>query len=101
MLCSKARAGCIAMVLVGALFVGSMAPVWHGDVEPPAAATASWRWTCPRAARGQLERGAELGRFNMGSTVILLLPPGGGRWSDAVRPGQTLRVGGTLGTRGP
>jgi len=42
-------------------------------------------------------RGAELGRFNMGSTVILLLPPGMVRWDSWLRPGSPLRVGESLG----
>jgi phosphatidylserine decarboxylase len=44
-----------------------------------------------------LPRGAELGRFNMGSTVILLLPPGAAHWDESLRPGATLRVGERLG----
>ena len=44
-----------------------------------------------------LPKGAELGRFNMGSTVILLFEPGRIRWADAVAPGRTLRCGERLG----
>ncbi|MGA9366035.1 MAG: phosphatidylserine decarboxylase, partial [Steroidobacteraceae bacterium] len=44
----------------------------------------------------RLERGAELGRFNMGSTVILLLPPGMAEWLPALRPGSPVRVGQTM-----
>jgi phosphatidylserine decarboxylase len=47
------------------------------------------------------DRGAELGRFNMGSTVILLLPPAGGLWSEALRSGQTLKMGNAIGHRSP
>jgi phosphatidylserine decarboxylase len=43
-----------------------------------------------------LEKGAELGRFNMGSTVILLLPPGGGEWLPGLAPGSSVRVGQAL-----
>jgi len=45
----------------------------------------------------QLARGAELGHFAMGSTVILLLPPGAFAWNDAVREGGALRCGEALG----
>jgi len=82
-----------AIVLVGALFVGSMATVWHGDIQPgrsagvvPLPATAAW-----------LEAGAELGRFNMGSTVILLLPRDAARWDDNMVESRPLRLGEQIG----
>ena len=93
--------GCFALVLVGALFVGSMGTVWHGDIEPRRRDGITPLPVPPAEAGGLLERGAEMGRFNMGSTVILLLPAGGGRWADDAQPGQALRVGATVGTRGP
>jgi phosphatidylserine decarboxylase len=43
-----------------------------------------------------LARGTELGRFNMGSTVILLLPPGRAAWLPALAAGGTIRVGQAL-----
>jgi phosphatidylserine decarboxylase len=82
---------CFAMVLVGALFVGSIATVWHGDVSPrnprrpidlPAAG--------PRLT---LERGAEMGRFNMGSTVILLFPRDSVAWLPRLSAGSRIRMG--------
>jgi len=85
-----------ALVLVGALFVGSMATVWHGEVTPR---TPRQRIDLPLdASRAPLTlaRGAELGRFNMGSTVILLLPPGAGEWLGTLRAGSAIRVGGAL-----
>jgi phosphatidylserine decarboxylase len=97
--------GPFVCVLVGALFVGSMSTVWHGDITP-------WRSALRGAARlpavHQLHpteaahlwqpRGAELGRFNMGSTIVMLLPPGCGSWDAAAQPGRTLRVGEALGS---
>src|SRR5580693_8104401 len=69
-----------AVVLVGALLVGSIATVWHGEVTPRAVrGCADLPLDAGRAAL-DLEKGAELGRFNMGSTVILLLPPGSSEW---------------------
>ena len=86
-----------AVVLVGALFVGSMSTVWHGEVTPRHPRTGS---ALPLAA-GQssltLARGAEVARFNMGSTVILLLPPGKSEWRGSLGPGSMLRVGERLG----
>jgi phosphatidylserine decarboxylase len=86
-----------ALVLVGALFVGSMATVWHGEITPRSPRR---RATLPLdGSRSPLSlaRGAEAGRFNMGSTVILLLPPGRCAWLPALAPGATVRVGEALG----
>jgi phosphatidylserine decarboxylase len=93
--------GPFAVILVGALLVGSMSTVWHGEVTP-AQAAAGVRMLNPRTDTplGQ-PRGAELGRFNMGSTVILLLPPGAGQWDQALEPGFTVRVGRRLGSLAP
>jgi phosphatidylserine decarboxylase len=41
----------------------------------------------------RLEQGAEMGRFNMGSTVILLMPPGTTEWATQLAAGTTIRVG--------
>jgi phosphatidylserine decarboxylase len=85
-----------ALVLVGALFVGSMATVWHGEVTPrPARQRSDLPLDASRAPLS-LARTAELGRFNMGSTVILLLPPGAGEWLATLAPGSAIRVGTTL-----
>ena len=65
--------GPMAMVLVGALFVGSMETVWAGEVSPPHQRDpqpAFYKSMSPV----ELDKGAEMGRFNMGSTVILLTP---------------------------
>lgn len=85
-----------AVVLVGALFVGSIATVWHGEVTPrPARQPTELALDGSRAAL-TLAKAEELGRFNMGSTVILLLPPNRGEWLAGVRPGSTIRVGQAL-----
>jgi phosphatidylserine decarboxylase len=85
-----------ALALVGALFVGSIATVWHGDVTPCSPRRAmELPLDTGRAAR-RLDRAAELGRFNMGSTVILLLPPGAAEWLPELQPGARVRVGQTI-----
>lgn len=86
-------AGRMALVLVGALNVGSMATVWAGDITP------AKRRTVTRLARRAvtLDKGAELGRFNMGSTVILLFEPGRIRWHELLRTGSVVQLGQTIG----
>jgi phosphatidylserine decarboxylase len=82
-----------AMVLVGALFVGSIATVWHGDVAPR---SPHERVDLPLdASRSplKLSKGAEMGRFNMGSTVILLLPPDLLDWLPKFASGTRVEVG--------
>lgn len=86
---------CFALVLVGALFVGSISTVWHGQVTPAARRRRSALAVSPGQ---QLARGAELGRFNMGSTVILLLPPGRSEWVGGLIPGAEVRIGRRIGT---
>jgi len=81
-----------AMILVGALFVGSMATVWHGDITPHG----SRRLTKLAAGNTPLEKGAEMGRFNMGSTVILLTPPGFSDWLPRFASGSRIRMGEAL-----
>jgi phosphatidylserine decarboxylase len=82
-----------AVVLVGALFVGSMSTVWHGEVTPRVPRQRAELALDTGRAALSLEKGAELGRFNMGSTVIVLLPPGAGGWLPQIVPGARVRVG--------
>lgn len=87
--------GPMAMVLVGALFVGSMETVWAGEISPPHV-----RDPAPRVHTAQgvvtLEKGMEMGRFNMGSTVILLTPKKLG-WNQ-LAPKQIVRMGEKIAT---
>jgi phosphatidylserine decarboxylase len=84
-------AGPLAVVMVGALFVGSMSLAWAGRVRAHG----------PRKPRDlpshdpiiALDRGAELGWFNMGSTVVVLLPPRGPALLDGIVAGRAVRVG--------
>jgi phosphatidylserine decarboxylase len=82
-----------ALVLVGALFVGSLSTVWHGEVTPRVPRRRLELPLTGCAAPLHLPKGAEMGRFNMGSTVIVLLPPGRSTWSAGCAAGSTLRVG--------
>jgi phosphatidylserine decarboxylase len=86
--------GQFALVLVGALNVGSMSTVWAGDITPAARRVITPIPAPPTA----LDKGAELGRFNMGSTIILLFEPNRARWHSSVRAGAVVRMGQSLGT---
>jgi phosphatidylserine decarboxylase len=86
--------GRFALILVGALNVGSMTTVWAGDITP-AARRAVTRIPSPATT---LEKGAELGRFNMGSTVILLFEPGRVCWHPRLCPGVPVQLGQAIGT---
>jgi phosphatidylserine decarboxylase len=86
------------VILVGALNVGSMATVWHGDVTPRKHREVTPLPVIGALADTTLPKGAEMARFNMGSTVILLWPPRTAEWNDALRAGSTVRMGERIGT---
>ncbi len=86
--------GPLAVILVGALFVGSMSTAWAGDITPRSGRRPSQ--IAANARHIHLERGAEMGRFNMGSTVILLLA-GNVKWAEALVAGSQVRVGESIG----
>jgi phosphatidylserine decarboxylase len=87
-----------AIILVGALNVGSMATVWHGDVTPRRHREVTALPVQNLLADTTLDKGAEMARFNMGSTVILLLPPGAAIWQPTLAAGRVLRMGERIGT---
>lgn len=95
----ETSAGPMAVVLVGAINVASMETVWAGAITPPLA-TAIREWTYPSSGEGavQLAKGAELGRFNMGSTVILLFGKEAVRWQPTIAASATVRMGQPLGS---
>ena len=84
-------------VLVGATIVGSMATVWHGVVNPPRPGTVrDWRYAGQDI---QLEQGAEMGRFLLGSTVVMLFPQGPLKFNPAWAPGAQVRLGQVMAQR--
>lgn len=88
----------MALVLVGALFVAAIETVWAGLVTPPRGREVEVRDHAGEDAEPVvLERGQETGRFNMGSTVIVLFEPGRVRWERTIAPGAAVRVGSLLG----
>ena len=88
--------GPMAMVLVGAIFVASIETVWAGVITPPAGQKVQ-RWDY-REQNITLEKAQEMGRFNMGSTVILLFGKQRMRWDDAIRATMPVKMGQRLGT---
>jgi phosphatidylserine decarboxylase len=87
--------GPLAVVMVGALFVGSIETVFAGEINPPGQRGGGVR-SIDRGLGSAFARGAEIGRFNMGSTVIVLLGNGATRFAGRLCPGSTLRLGQAL-----
>ena len=87
--------GPTALIFVGALNVGSISTPWTGEIRPRKTGVAEALGLQGHDTR--IEKGSLLGWFNMGSTVIVLMPPGTCRWHEDMQPGQTLRMGETIG----
>ncbi|WP_297358262.1 archaetidylserine decarboxylase [Thauera sp.] len=83
--------GPFVMVLVGATIVGSMATVWHGVVNPPRRPTVEKHAYAAGAVL--LGKGEEMGRFLLGSTVVMLFPQGVLRFRSDWAPGAAVRMG--------
>lgn len=83
--------GRMLVILVGALIVASIETVWGGPRSPYRSVTGD-TWQQP------FDRGAEIGRFLLGSTVIVCCEPGRVRLDEAVRSGARVRMGQRLGT---
>jgi len=92
-------AGPMAVIMVGAIFVSSMETVWDGVLRPGGPGIRVQDFRTPDARGIRLQRGAEMGRFNMGSTVILLFS-GQASWRPDLCPDQAVRVGQPLGSTG-
>ncbi|WP_394270558.1 archaetidylserine decarboxylase [Qipengyuania sp.] len=86
--------GQFASVMVGAMIVAGIETVFGGPVETHAPERVHDRF-----ARGEhvLEAGAEMGRFVLGSTVVLLFEPGRARWRRGLAPGDSVRMGEAIG----
>jgi phosphatidylserine decarboxylase len=84
--------GPMAMVLVGAMIVAGIETVWDGVVAPQRRVVRERNFQSAPAPV-LLDRGAEMGRFFLGSTVILLFPPGVAAWNDDLVAGAAVRLG--------
>ncbi|MBT8446793.1 MAG: phosphatidylserine decarboxylase [Gammaproteobacteria bacterium] len=94
-----AEFGTFTLVMVGAMCVGSMSTGWAGAVGPdemPPDGVRDYR-DAPIA----FSRGDELARFNMGSTVILLYPPGVVTWAETLTENRAVVMGTAIGKRQP
>ena len=85
------------LIFVGALNVGSISTPWTGELRPRASGVIEDHEATESTQSPDVGKGDLLGWFNMGSTVILLLPKGRGQWSDILSPGKTLQMGERIG----
>ncbi len=88
--------GPMALVFVGALNVGSISTPWTGEIRPRSSGVVEVLDLS--AHTRHVSKGDLLGWFNMGSTVIVLLPKNGCVWSAAMRPSATVRMGEAIAT---
>jgi len=92
--------GPFVLVLVGATIVGSMATVWHGVVNPPRPGQLrEWRYDGAGDKAVQLRQGEEMGRFLLGSTVVMLFPHGPLNFNAAWSPTRAIRMGEAMAMR--
>lgn len=94
--------GKFLLIMVGALFVSGIETVWHGEVSPPHASKMMHidYTDLPKedSIRLRYSRGDEIGRFNMGSTVILLFEPNRIEFENTFTAGKPVRMGSPLAT---
>ncbi|HEX5372267.1 MAG: phosphatidylserine decarboxylase [Aquabacterium sp.] len=89
--------GPFVLTLVGATIVGSMATVWHGVVNPPRSAQVrEWRYDDQNIV---FKQGDEMGRFLLGSTVVMLFPKGPLQFNAAWEPARAIRMGEAMAQR--
>lgn len=94
----ESEMGTFALVLVGAVIVGSVETVWHGVVTPPHGSRASlWDYAGSENLI-ELARGAEMGRFRLGSTVVALFARPDVRFATGWMPGKPVRMGEAMGS---
>ncbi len=85
--------GPMAVIMVGAIVVGSMETVWAGEVKPD---TREVTWSFYDDTSITLNRGEEMGRFKLGSTVIVLFSWPVVSWLEQYQPGSKIRMGEAL-----
>ena len=91
----RTAVGPAVLIFVGAMNVGSISTPWTGEIRPRKTGVVDVLDISGRPTA--VDKGDLLGWFNMGSTVILLLPAGACEWDDDLEPGETLRMGEEIG----
>ncbi len=93
----ESEQGPFVLTLVGATIVGSMATAWHGVVNPPRPGKVrDWRYTDQRI---EFKKGEEMGRFLLGSTVVMLFPKGPLKFNSAWKEASPVRLGEKMADR--
>jgi phosphatidylserine decarboxylase len=91
----ETEVGKMALVLVGAIFVSSIETVWHGVVTPPTIkGVREWQYSDNAPV---LNKGDEMGRFNMGSTIIVLFENNKVAWDSDLKAGKAVKLRARLG----
>jgi len=90
--------GPMVLTLVGATVVGSMATVWHGAIDRQRSLR-QWHYDS-QAAPVLLKKGEEMGRFLLGSTVVMLFPPGVMQFNPAWHAGAPVQLGQAMSAQG-
>ena len=91
--------GPMALVLVGATIVASMETVWAGTITPPRGNSVfSWQYPTTGSTAIHLEKGAEMGRFKLGSTTVLLFGKDAIEFSEGVQADAPTRMGEPMAT---
>lgn len=89
--------GNFVMVLVGATIVGSMATVWHGVVNPPRSSSIrTWNYAQQDI---RLAQGEEMGKFLLGSTVVMLFQKNSMKFNEIWNPAKFVQLGEVMGTK--
>jgi len=87
--------GPMALILVGAIFVSSVETTWHGVVTPPSIESVrSWKYQDDAPV---IDKGEEMGRFNMGSTIIVLFGKDKVEWEADFKAGKKVQLGEMIG----
>ena len=90
------EAGPMALILVGAIFVSSIETTWHGVVTPPTIESVrTWQY---QENAPVIDKGEEMGRFNMGSTIIVLFGKDKIQWEENFKADKLVNLGEKIGT---
>lgn len=90
--------GKLAIVLVGATIVGSIATVWHGVISPRSKEIRRWNYSGQEIT---LKQGEEMGRFLLGSTVVILFEKNAIQFNTEWQPALSIRLGEMMGDQKP